>query len=85
MVRNVKMVGPGEFRPMPGAVIGATVLGAAPELLRFMAQYRMLVYGVLLVVLMVFRPNGLLGGVNFTALLLRAVGRRPAAGRVRGE
>ena len=43
-----------------------------------MAQYRMLVYGALLVFLMVFRPNGLLGGVNFTDLLLRAAGRKPA-------
>jgi hypothetical protein len=40
-----------------------------------MANYRMLVYGILLVFLMVFRPNGLMGGVNFTGLLLRAIGR----------
>jgi branched-chain amino acid transport system permease protein len=38
----------------------------------------MLVYGALLVFLMVFRPNGLLGGVNFTNLLLRAIGKKPA-------
>ncbi|HEY5975022.1 MAG TPA: branched-chain amino acid ABC transporter permease [Geobacteraceae bacterium] len=73
----LSMVVLGGLGSIPGAVIGASVLSAAPELLRFMSQYRMLVYGVLLVFLMVFRPNGLLGGVNFTDLVLRALGRRP--------
>jgi branched-chain amino acid transport system permease protein len=69
------MVVLGGLGSIPGTVIGAAILTAAPEFLRFMAQYRMLVYGALLVCLMVFRPNGLLGGVNFTELMLRAVGR----------
>ncbi len=73
----LSMVVLGGLGSVPGAVLGAAVLGAAPELLRFMAQYRMLVYGVLLVIMMVFRPNGLLGGVNVTHLLLKALGRRP--------
>ncbi len=68
----------GGLGSVPGAVIGSSVLASAPEFLRFMSQYRMLVYGALLVFLMVFRPNGLLGGVNFTDLLLRAIGRKPA-------
>ncbi|QWV91772.1 branched-chain amino acid ABC transporter permease [Geomonas oryzisoli] len=72
------MVVLGGLGSVPGAVIGSSVLASAPEFLRFMSQYRMLVYGALLVFLMVFRPNGLLGGVNVTELLLRAVGRKPA-------
>lgn len=68
----------GGLGSVPGAVIGSSVLASAPEFLRFMSQYRMLVYGALLVFLMVFRPNGLLGGVNFTQLLLRAIGKKPA-------
>lgn len=71
----LSMVVLGGLGSIPGTVIGAAVLTAAPEFLRFMAEYRMLVYGALLVCLMVFRPNGLLGGVNFTGLLLRAVRR----------
>ena len=74
----LSMVVLGGLGSVPGTVIGASVLASAPEFLRFMAQYRMLVYGALLVFLMVFRPNGLLGGVNFTDLLLRAAGRKPA-------
>jgi branched-chain amino acid transport system permease protein len=61
------------------------VLTAAPEFLRFMADYRMLVYGALLVCLMVFRPNGLLGGVNLTGLLLRAIGRNRTGSRPRDK
>ncbi len=74
----LSMVVLGGLGSIPGSVIGASILAAAPEFLRFMAQYRMLVYGALLVFLMVFRPNGLLGGINFTDLVLRAIGRKPA-------
>jgi len=73
----LSMIVLGGLGSIPGAVIGATVLSAAPEFLRFMASYRMLVYGALLVFMMIFRPNGLLGGVNFTDLVLRAIGRKP--------
>jgi branched-chain amino acid transport system permease protein len=74
----LSMVVLGGLGSVPGTVIGSSVLASAPEFLRFMSQYRMLVYGALLVFLMVFRPNGLLGGVNFTDLVLRAIGRKPA-------
>jgi branched-chain amino acid transport system permease protein len=73
----LSMVVLGGLGSVPGAVIGASVLAAAPEFLRFMSQYRMLVYGALLVFLMVFRPNGLLGGVNFVDLVLRKMGKKP--------
>jgi branched-chain amino acid transport system permease protein len=78
----LSMIVLGGLGSIPGAVIGASVLSAAPEFLRFMSEYRMLVYGALLVFLMVFRPNGLLGGVNFTGMVLKAFGRKIArAGR----
>lgn len=73
----LSMVVLGGLGSIPGTIIGAAVLTAAPEFLRFMASYRMLVYGGLLVFLMVFRPNGLLGGVNFTDLVLRRLGKQP--------
>lgn len=73
----LSMVVLGGMGSVPGAVVGAAVLSAAPEFLRFMSQYRMLVYGGLLVFLMVFRPNGLFGGVNVVDLVLRSLGRKP--------
>jgi branched-chain amino acid transport system permease protein len=76
-VDMLSMIVLGGLGSIPGAVIGAAILSAAPEFLRFMSQYRMMVYGALMVFLMVFRPNGLLGGINFTDLVLRKLGVRP--------
>jgi len=73
----LSMIVLGGLGSIPGAVFGASLLSAAPEFLRFMSQYRMLVYGALLVFLMVFRPNGLLGGIDFTGLVLRKLGIKP--------
>jgi branched-chain amino acid transport system permease protein len=80
----LSMIVLGGLGSIPGAVFGASVLSAAPEFLRFMSQYRMMVYGALLVFMMVFRPNGLLGGVNVTDLVLRKLGVRPH-GAVRAQ
>lgn len=75
----LSMIVLGGLGSIPGAVFGASLLSAAPEFLRFMSQYRMLVYGALLVFLMVFRPNGMLGGINFTDLVLSKLGIRKRA------
>ncbi len=44
-----------------GPIVGAVVLKAAPELLRFVQDYRFTLYGALLVLMMMFQPQGLLG------------------------
>ena len=43
-----------------GVVLGAAVLVALPEIFRDLQAYRLLAFGLLLMVLMVFRPEGLL-------------------------
>lgn len=43
-----------------GVVVGALVLVGLPELLREFAEYRLLIYGVVLIVMMLLRPEGLL-------------------------
>lgn len=43
----------------PGVVAGAVVVSVLPELLRGAADYRYFVFGVLLMVVMIFRPEGL--------------------------
>lgn len=77
-IEILNMVVLGGLGSISGAIIGSVVLTTAPEVLRFMANYRMLVYGVLLIVMMIFRPHGLMGGVNFRQTISRAVllGRR---------
>ena len=44
-----------------GAALGALVLGLLPELLRSFAAYRMLIFGLLMILMMIFRPQGILG------------------------
>lgn len=47
-----------------GAVIGTIVLSTIPEFLRFASEYRMLTYGVVLIIMMIFRPQGLFGKIK---------------------
>ncbi|MEN0106394.1 MAG: high-affinity branched-chain amino acid ABC transporter permease LivM [Pseudomonas sp.] len=42
-----------------GVVIAAFVLTVAPELLRSFAEYRVLMFGILMVLMMIWRPRGL--------------------------
>ena len=47
-----------------GSVLGAIVLTILPEGLRGFAEYRMVIYSLLLIVLMITRPQGLLGSTT---------------------
>ena len=41
-------------------IVGATILGYLPDRIRFISDARLLVFGIVLVVVMNFRPDGLL-------------------------
>jgi branched-chain amino acid transport system permease protein len=47
-----------------GSVIGAILLTVLPEALRGFAEYRMVIYSLLLIILMITRPQGLLGSTK---------------------
>jgi len=49
----------GGMGSIPGVIVGAAALVGLPELLREFAEYRLLVYGFALVVMMLVRPEGL--------------------------
>lgn len=49
-----------------GVIAGALVLILLPEYLRAVAEYRMLVFGALQVIVMVFKPEGLIKAVRKT-------------------
>jgi len=49
----------GGMGSIPGVIVGALVLVGLPELLREFAEFRLLVYGIVLVVMMLYRPEGL--------------------------
>jgi branched-chain amino acid transport system permease protein len=73
------MVVLGGIGTLRGAVTGAVLLSVLPELFRFLLNYRMLLYGLLLVLAMRYQPQGLLGeGSALVGFLRRrAVGRPP--------
>lgn len=54
----------GGIGSLPGVVAGAFILIMLPEVLREVQSYRMLALGAGLIVMMVFRPQGLLGGMG---------------------
>jgi branched-chain amino acid transport system permease protein len=55
------MVVLGGLGTVRGAVFGACFLTVLPELFRFVQDYRNLIYGLTLVLLMLYEPRGLLG------------------------
>jgi branched-chain amino acid transport system permease protein len=60
-VEIVAMVILGGMGSTFGVVIAAIVLTLLPELLRDVQQYRMIVYALLLIIMMILRPQGLFG------------------------
>jgi len=52
----------GGLGSIPGVILGSIILVLLPEVLREVQLYRMLALGSGLVLLMIFRPQGLLGG-----------------------
>jgi branched-chain amino acid transport system permease protein len=43
-----------------GVIVGAVIIGYLPERIRFISDARLLVFGIVLVIVMNFRPDGLL-------------------------
>ena len=77
-IEIVVMVVLGGLGSVTGSVIAAIVLTGLPEALRAAEAYRMVVYSVLLVVLMLRRPQGILGrrelGLDSLKALFRGKG-----------
>ena len=51
----------GGLGSMPGAIVGAAFFTIMPELIRPLAVYRVGVGGIIMILFMLFRPQGLLG------------------------
>ncbi len=49
-----------------GVMVGALILILLPEYLRTFSEFRMLIFGVILVMMMVFRPGGIISDVRRT-------------------
>ncbi|NOZ05331.1 MAG: ABC transporter ATP-binding protein [Chloroflexi bacterium] len=54
----------GGMGSIPGIIAGSVALIGLPEMLRGFSDYRLLIFGALLVIMMVFRPEGLIPSVR---------------------
>lgn len=55
----------GGLGSISGSVLGSLVLVSLPEFLRTFANWRLVIYGVAVVFIMIARPEGLMGGKEF--------------------
>lgn len=55
------MVVLGGMGSIPGVILGALAISLLPELLRGFSSFRMLLFGALLVLMMTYRPQGIIG------------------------
>jgi len=81
-IEVIVMIVLGGIGSITGAVFGATTLTILPEALRTFDQQfpglRMVLYALLLILLMIFRPQGLFGRRELDWSWLRLPSRRPA-------
>lgn len=69
----------GGIGSISGSIVGAVALTVLPEILRPLQQYRMFLFGAVMIMMMLFRPQGILGGVRIFEEF------RPETERVRQE
>ncbi|MEN6635643.1 MAG: branched-chain amino acid ABC transporter permease [Clostridiaceae bacterium] len=68
---------------LTGSIVGATILTILPEVLRFLADWRLVVYAAILVIVMLYRSDGLVGGkeLPFMRIKRNALYEEPLFGR----
>jgi branched-chain amino acid transport system permease protein len=66
----IVMIIVGGLGSVTGAVVGAVFVGITLELTRDLQQYRLVAYALMLILLMVFRPQGMLGRLEVAPLAL---------------
>lgn len=61
----------GGMGSITGTVIGTLILKTLPEIFRSFSTWRLVVYGLVIVVIMIVRPKGIMGGMELTDLFKR--------------
>ena len=76
------MVVLGGMGSMVGSVIAAAVLTSLPLVMQGLNEYRLIIYSLILIVVMIFKPSGLMGKYDFSlGFVLERVGGRFVRGR----
>jgi len=61
----------GGLGSMTGTLIGTGIITLVTEVFRPISQYRMLIYGAVIVIIMIFRPEGIMGQREFGKAFFR--------------
>ena len=72
----LSMVVLGGMGSITGVIIAAIILIMAPEYLRAFSEYRMLIFGAIMVIMMIFRPQGLMSGERRKYRITKLAGER---------
>lgn len=67
----VIMVFFGGVNSLTGSILGATILSGLPEVLRGLANYRSIIYAVLVLLIINFKPSGIMGEYELSDLFKR--------------
>ena len=62
----------GGLGSLTGSVMGAALVTLLPEIFRFLSGYRMLIYGIAVVLIILLKPDGLYGYREFSITRLIA-------------
>jgi branched-chain amino acid transport system permease protein len=88
-IEIIIMIVLGGMGSITGAVLGAIVITILPELLRKLPGdlygYRLVIYSALLIVIMLTRPQGVMGAKEFGLSWLKRPQRRPEGDKPAGE
>ena len=88
-IEIIIMIVLGGMGSITGAVLGAIVITILPELLRKLPgdlySYRLVIYSALLIVIMLTRPQGVMGAKEFGLSWLKRAQRRPEGDKPAGE
>ncbi len=77
-IKIVTMVVIGGMASVWGALLGAAVLTLLPEVLHGFAEYEMIIFGTVLMVVMIFMPQGLTRGIMDIFRTAKRAGRTKA-------
>ena len=76
----------GGLGSISGTIVGTFLLVSLPEIFRNFAQWRLVIYGLAVIVIMVGRPQGIMGGVEMTPSGIRKIfAARRAKARLEAE
>jgi branched-chain amino acid transport system permease protein len=75
----------GGLGTLRGPVLGAIILTIIPEFFRFIQNYRLLIYGLILVIVLMFEPQGILGNQSLLWKKLKKIDLKLIARSIKHE